>query len=337
MTAAAGTARSFVAFGFSRAGVAIGESALTPAANSIIADNTTPTTRPISLSIYTLGAPIGSALAFALGGVISDKYGWRAAFFLVGAVGALLTLLVALTVKEPAKRSDGRVRDLPRGDLASLLGNAAVRNVIMGGALTGLSFGAVRTWGPAYAMRTFHLSAAEVGPSLGGLHGVTGIVGMLIGGVVTSWLAGRRAGNAFRVLAILFIVATAAQFASLLTPSYGTFLAFTAVASVCVTFYSAPTMSAVQSLVDPSARSFSAAVAVFCISGVGMASSTFLTGLLSDLLRPAFGADSLRWAFMVPTFGHLWAAAHYYRAAKAMDASTDRGPPAGPADSTLRT
>jgi predicted MFS family arabinose efflux permease len=319
ITAAAGLARGFVTFALTRAGVAIGESALAPAAISMIADRTTVTTRPIATAIYTLGTPIGTAVALAVGGFVSDRYGWRAAFMMIGSAGIFLALLVAFTVREPARRSDVARHDLPKGSLRDLVGDPAVRNLMLGGATTGLSFGALKTWAPAYAMRTFHLSASEVGATFGGVQGMVGIAGMLIGGLATSWLTSRRPGHPFRMLGLLLVIATATQFFSLVAPSYGLFLVLVAGTSFCVSFYSAPTMSAIQSLVDPKARSFSAAVTIFGISGIGMASSTFLTGLLSDLLRPALGPASLRWAFLLPTFAHLWAAVHYYLAAKAID------------------
>ncbi len=319
MTAAAALAQGFATFAFSRVGVALGESALTPAANSIISDNTTPNTRPIAIAIYTLGAPIGAALALGLGGIINDRYGWRMALVLVGGVGVILSLLVGLTVREPIRRGDAGSGDLPKGDLRSLLSDPTMRHILLGGSLTGLSFGAIGSWGPAYVMRTFHLPAAQVGPAFGGALGVVGIIGMLAGGFTAGWLATRRPGAAFRWVALFLVVATGAQFAGLVATSFGVFLVFTALSTLCITFYSAPTLAAVQALVDPSARSFAAAVTLFCISGIGLASGTFLTGFLSDQLRPEFGADSLRWALLIPTFARLWAAAHYYLAARSME------------------
>ncbi len=62
-----------------------------------------------------------------------------------------------------------------------------------------------------------------------------------------------------------------AQIGSLLTSNYQLFIVLTAISIFLVAFYLAPTYSTIQSAVDPSARSFAAAVTMFFISGVGMA------------------------------------------------------------------
>src|SRR3546814_5161564 len=85
-----------------------------------------------------------------------------------------------------------------------------------------------------------------------------------------------------------------AQIGSLLTNNYPLFIILTAISIFLVAFYLAPTYSTIQSAVDPSARSFAAAVTMFCISGIGLASGAFICGLFSDLLRPVYGDGSLR-------------------------------------------
>ena len=320
LTAIGGMATSFSTFGLSRVGVAAGEAGLAPAAHSIIAGYTSPASRPKAMAIYALGTAIGAALALGLGGMISDQYGWRAALYIVGATGVVLVLLVATTVKEPARRADSpNSKGLPTGNLKSLLGNAGIRNIVIGGALMGLSSGALNAWGPAYIMRSFDLSAAETGASFGGLIGVLGIAGLLLGGFAASWLAKKRQGHAFRMLAVTFALASIFQFASFMTNTYFMFLGLTAASTLFVAFYFAPTYAAVQSLSHPSARSFAAAVTLFCVNGIGIASGSFLAGLFSDLLRPAFGEESLRWSLIFLTFMKPWAAVHYYLAARAMD------------------
>lgn len=323
-TALGGFARGFAMFGLSRVGVAMGEAALMPAAHSIIAGYTTPASRPKAMAIYALGAAIGGITALVAGGLIADTYGWRWTLYPVGAFGILLAILVVTTIKEPERKADiGASKDLPKGDLKSILGNSAIRNIILGGTLMGLSSGAFDRWAPAYIMRTFDLSATETGATFGGLAGLTGISGLLLGGFVGSWLAKRRQGDTFRMLAIAFVFATIIQFAALLANSYILFLALSAASILFVAFYFAPTYAAAQSLSDPSARSFTAAVTLFAINGIGIASGAFLVGLLSDLFRSAAGEDSLRWSLLTLTFLKFLAAWHYFLAARAMDRTQD--------------
>ncbi len=311
LTALGGFATGMTTLMLSRVGVAIGEAALTPAAHSIIADYVAPASRPKAIAIYSLGLAVGAFLALSLGGYLSDLLGWRTTLFIIGATGILLALLVVTTIREPKRTPSVSKQELPKGDILSLLRNNTVRNLLLGGTILGISSGAMNSWGPAYIMRTFHLSAAETGASYGAVAGGVAILGILCGGFIGGWMARREPRSAFYLLALSFIVAMLAQMASLLTDSYPLFLVLTGASIFLVAFYIAPTFATVQSIVDSSARSFAAAVMLFCINGVGLASGAFVGGLLSDLFAPYSGANSLKIALLILSGFKLWAAWHY--------------------------
>lgn len=322
LTVAGGAAQSFATFAISRIGVAVGEAGLSPAAHSIISGYTTPTSRPKAMAVYGLGAALGTAVALGVGGLISDRYGWRMALYLVGASGVALVLLVSLTVKEPSRpdsaAAKGAASGQPRGSLKALLANGGIRNIVLGGALLGLSSGALTAWGPAYIMRSFNLSATETGASFGALTGVLALAGMLLGGFAASALTKRHPSHAFMMLAVIFALASIFQFASFAVGDYPTFLVLTAISTLFVAFYFAPTFAAVQSLAHPDSRAFAAAVTLFAVNGIGLASGSFLVGLFSDMLKAAAGDESLRWALIILTITKPWAALHYYLAARAI-------------------
>ena len=311
LTAIGGLATGMKSLLLSRVGVAVGEAALTPAAHSIIADYTDKGSRPKAIAIYSMGLAIGTFLALSLGGYLNDQIGWRHTLFVVGATGIVLCVLLLTTVREPLREQATGARELPKGNLRSLLGNKPVRNLMLGGAVLGISSGALGSWAPAYVMRTFGLSATETGASFGAVAGGVAILGILGGGFIGGWLAKRGPRIAYNVLASAFVVAMLAQIGSLLTSNYQLFIVLTAISIFLVAFYLAPTYSTIQSAVDPSARSFAAAVTMFFISGVGMASGAFVCGMLSDLFQPYYGADSLKAALLILSLFKLWGAVHY--------------------------
>ena len=311
LTAIGGLAQGMKSLLLSRTGVAIGEAALTPAAHSIIADYTDRGSRPKAIAIYSLGLAIGTFLALSLGGYLNDRFGWRTTLFVTGASGLVMAVLVLATVREPKREQASGKQQLPKGNFLSLLRNKPVRNLMLGGAILGISSGALGSWAPAYVMRTFHLSATDTGASFGAMAGGVAVLGILCGGFIGGWLAQREPRNAFYLLALSFIAAMIAQIGSLLTANYPLFMILSALSIFLVAFYLAPTYATIQSSVDPSARSFAAAVTLFCISGVGLASGAFVCGLLSDLLRPYHGANSLKMALLVLSAFKFWGAVHY--------------------------
>lgn len=313
-TAFGGLAKNFVTFGLSRIGVALGEAALTPAAHSLISNYVPQAARAKGLALYSFGFAVGSFAALALGGYISDRFGWQTAFFLIGGSGVVISFLVLLTVREPTREAAPLDLSLPKGNIKSLFGNPVIAHTILGATALGLSAGALGSWGPAYVMRSFGLSATETGASYGAVFGVLAMVGILAGGFIGSWLSNRSPHYALRMLAIIFFVTLFSQVGALLVDSYALFLVLVAITSLLSAFYIGPTHAAIQSLVDPSARSFASAVTVFCINGLGIAFGGFIVGLISDALSPSLGDESLRWALILISTCKLWSAAHYWRA-----------------------
>lgn len=313
-TAAGGLTQSFFPFMLSRTGVALGESALTPAAHSLFADYFAEGQRSTVIAIYSCGIALGATLAMVLGGILSDHFGWRTTLMIVGGVGVVLSALVALTVREPKRDLAISARQMSEGGLAALFADPAIRHTIIGGTLLGIANGSASAWGPAYVMRSFHLSASVTGATYGSLLGVLAIVGTLGGGLIAGWLSTRNSRYGFRLLAVAFFVATFAKLLSLTTSSYVLFLAFAAISSLLQSFYPGPTYATIQSRAKPNARSFASAVTMFCINAVGLAGGAFLTGWLSDRLMNDFGAESLRYALGIMSLMSAWSAIHYWKA-----------------------
>src|SRR5580704_8556960 len=103
MTVFCGVARTYWQLLWSRIGVGIGEAGGTPGANSIISDYFPAARRPMALTVFSLGAPIGAWLGANVAGAIADQYGWRSVFVALGVPGVVLGLAVFLTVKEPRR------------------------------------------------------------------------------------------------------------------------------------------------------------------------------------------------------------------------------------------
>ena len=103
MTALCGMATSVASLTLARIGVGLGESAGTPASQSIVSDLFGKNERPRALGIYAIGTYLGVFLGYFIGGYVSQHYGWRMAFFTAGLPGIALAAVVWLTVAEPKR------------------------------------------------------------------------------------------------------------------------------------------------------------------------------------------------------------------------------------------
>lgn len=319
-TAAGGASRSFVHFLLSRTGVAVGESACTPAAHSFIADYFPSHSRARPIAIYYLGAGVGGGLGIGLGGLFNDMFGWRTTMVLVGVLGIGLMALVLLTVKEPYRAHVAEKKPSPPllKVLRGFYADPVVRHMAIGGTLVLGSLGGAANWLPAYAMRSFDLTATEVGASYGVLIGVLGILAPLVAGFASDWLSKRDQRFGLLLLTPAFAVAGLATFAALLSPTYTLFLTFFAFTMFLGAFYASPIYAVLQSRVSPDVRSTASATFLFLFNGIGLGSGAFFIGVMSDFFQPRFGEGSLRAAILLTPILALWAAVHLALAARAM-------------------
>src|SRR3954471_18812255 len=84
MTFLCGMATSVTSLALARIGVGIGESASSPASQSLIADLFAKNERPRALGIYAIGTYLGVFMGYFIGGWVNQHYGWRMAFFAAG-------------------------------------------------------------------------------------------------------------------------------------------------------------------------------------------------------------------------------------------------------------
>ena len=107
MTFLCGMASSVATLALARIGVGIGESAGTPASQSMVADLFDKNERPRALGIYAIGTYLGVFLGYFIGGYVNQHYGWRMAFFTAGLPGIALAAVLWLTVVRAQARRDG--------------------------------------------------------------------------------------------------------------------------------------------------------------------------------------------------------------------------------------
>ena len=103
MTALCGLAGSFISLLIFRVGVGIGEAALSPPANSLIADYFIPKSRARAMGTYAMGVTLGGVFAAAFGGPLADMFSWRTAFIALGVPGIFIGLAFLFSVKEPPR------------------------------------------------------------------------------------------------------------------------------------------------------------------------------------------------------------------------------------------
>jgi predicted MFS family arabinose efflux permease len=325
MTALCGLAASFAQLALARLGGGIGEAGSSPPSRSILADLYPPQERATAMAIFALGVNVGILIGFLAGGWMNEFFGWRAAFMVVGIPGLLLALLVRLTVPEPERgSSEGRDHEADatapplRDAFALFWRRRSLRHIAIGATLNSfVGYGAV-AWVPAFLIRSFGMSTGDIGTALALIIGIVGGTGTFLGGYFADRLARRDVRWNVWLVAACIGGGFPFAFAVYLAPTaFWALLSFLIPAAVGA-LYLGPSLAMVQGLVPLRMRTVASAVLLFIINIIGLGFGPQMVGVVSDLLAPRFGQESLRYALLCVGCVNLWAAFHFYRAARTL-------------------
>jgi MFS family permease len=149
------------------------------------------------------------------------------------------------------------------------------------------------SWTPAFLMRTYHMSAGQVGGYYSAVVGPATLISIFLGGAINDWLVRRDKRAPFWILATCFGVSVPATLAFLLIHNFAFAMAMSLVTTVIGGLWVAPSYALVQSLAGPSLRAIAAAIFMMLVNVVGLGLGPWLTGALSDRLAVKFGSEAL--------------------------------------------
>ena len=319
-TAVCGLVRTFGQFMFARILVGVGEAGGTPPSHSLVSDYFPAERRALALSIYSIGASLGSMIG-ATAGTISEHWGWRAAFFVLGVPGVVLALLVLGTVKEPLR---GRLDPaLERREGASFgatlrytLHHPRLMHCLIGGAIFTLWSWGLMWWTPSYLIRSHHMTLGAASGTLSLIHGIGGTFALIATTLAMPSIEKRGPRGVPLFAALVMVVGTVPSIIAFLTSSTSVAVAMLWIfipLSYC-TF--GPVFALVQNLVPAEMRSQAAALLLFFANLANLVVAPQLVGIVSDILAPRFGSESLRLALLPLTLCGFWAAVHFWKIAQ---------------------
>jgi MFS family permease len=323
MTAICGLTQTYWQLLFARIGVGVGEAGGTAPSQSLLADRFPPGRRSFASSIFAVGAAVGVAVGSTAGGWLNDHYGWRHSLLLFGLIGLPVALLVRFSLSEPRR---GELDERPVAASTTTLGDTLrfVRGQksamhILAGATVATFWGwGIMWWLPTFLVRSYHLSVGDAGGMLGpiNLFGGAGVT------LLTAWLVYVNGKIDIRrdawLVAAAPLVATVPGIWMFLTDSLELTNWLLWIFVSLNYLYLGPTFGMLQNLVPSHMRGLIAAILLFVANIANLVVAPQLIGILSDLTaaRIANPAESLRYILLGTAFTGIWAAWHYWVAAR---------------------
>lgn len=320
-TALSGYAQNFWQLILLRIGVGVGEAGCTPPAHSLITDYVPREKRASAIAFYSIGTPLGTLIGLAMGGLVADAYGWRAAFLVAGAPGVIVAILAFLTLPEPRKKlqadlaaraaapqisfSDGLKVLMGKKTFWLIAFAAAIKAFIGYGhapftasfffrdhaaQLVELAAWLSNVLSVAFSALPFVEVKFELGVrgflglALSAVGGTAGVIGAWLGGVIADKLGAKDIRAYVIVPAIASIITIPIYILGVTVGHAGAAVLILALPAVLGTLWYGPVYATAQSIVEPHMRATCAAILLFIINLIGLGLGPVAVGLLSDFI-----------------------------------------------------
>jgi MFS family permease len=321
--------------------VGLGEAGYGSVGAALIASHFPSRMRAALLAAFFASASVGSVLGVMLGGLIAARWGWHAAFGVVGFPGLVLALLylkvrdyrtVELTpALDQATRSMGEVA---RHIVKILARSRTMFWVCVGGAAQLIVVSAVWSWLPSFLNRVHGVAPAQAGVRAA-LIVLCGAIGSVVWGAVVDRAGMRRSRTKFTALALLCIATLISLVFAFGAPRLGIALsapaqfALIALGGFLMTCTVGPVSAIVIDVVHPGVRATGCSVLALFQNLLGLALGPFIAGILSD----GWGLESA--LTVMPAFSAL-AALCFLIAARSYEIDKQRAndPPSRPSPTT---
>jgi MFS family permease len=311
-SAICGVAQNFWHLLLARAGLGAGEAALSPAATSMITDLFPREKLTTAMSVYSIGATVGSGTALMVGGaivyyatmlgdvvlpVLGHVSTWQVVFLMVSVPGLAIAFLV-FTIPEPVRRGRSGtlqqkkswisaytdlfrfIRSQPRFFLCHYVGFTFAT-----AALTGCS-----GWYPVHMVRNFGWDESRVGVTLGMILMAAGIIGKLTTGWVVDAMYKRGYRDAqMRWYAGCLLVATPFAIIAALNANPWVFLAGIGMFQILATSMPACALTALNLVTPNEMRGTGVTVFTTIVALLGTSTGSVLVPLLS---RHVYGSEA---------------------------------------------
>ena len=329
-----------------RAAVGLGEAGYGSVGAALIASHFPARMRGALMAAFFASASVGSVLGVMLGGLIAAKWGWQAAFGVVGVPGLILALLytrvrdyrtVALTpsIDQATRSTKGAAGAIVK----RLARSRTLLWVCIGGAAQLILVSAIWAWMPSYLNRMHGMAPEQAGVKAA-LVVLCGALGSVVWGAIADRAGRKRPGAKLQVTAavcvasaVVLAFAFGAGHLGLALGKPAQFALFT-LGGFLMTCTVGVVAAVVIDVIHPGIRATGASVLSLFQNLLGLAAGPLIAGVLSDLwtlenalmAMPIFGILAA-WAFVVASRSY---AADLLRAGDMTDPDTPPAPVGAP-------
>ncbi len=271
-----GLTNSYHSLLMARAMVGVGEAAYTPAGTAVISATFPKAIRARVQGAFDAGMFVGGATGIALGGIVAQSLGWRAAFFIVGVPGLILGL-TGLKLPEP-ESAEPHAR-FPLQDLARV---PAYLMILVSGLFSSFAGYAYVAWGFDFVREYRGFSAREAGLILGVTALIAGATGILAGASLADRLALKWTWGRAIIVPIGFALASPFIYFGLHTHSKLNFALLFGTGTFFLSWYHGPVTATIHDVIPSRGHATAQGLYSSFVNLFAMAAAPVLIGAIAD-------------------------------------------------------
>ena len=330
LTAISGAARGFWTLAMPRMFIGVGESILTPTSLSMLADRFPLSRLGFASGCYYMGVPIGAGMSLLVVGYLGPTIGWRNCFFMLGALGIVLAVVMWFVKETPRRHVTSEVVDVPPNlrTIATtayrvLKASPALRYTIAGGVVFHFILGAA-VFDQLWYVHERGFDRAEIARLTGWIGMVAGVLGNLFGGLGSDALQRRTGlGRAMFLCAVLVVFAPINIVYRIVDPHSMWFWIGVFFGMFQLGCFYGPTFSTVQELVPPQIRGTIVAFYILTLNLVGLGFGITAGGIVLDALIARGVESPYTWTLLTFTLLSMLAIPLFFAAGRRFQRDRD--------------
>jgi predicted MFS family arabinose efflux permease len=307
-TILSGAARRLLALLPARALLGAGEAAHEAVAPALLDEAPGAAGRGRARAICAGAIPLGTALGYVLGGVVSQRFGWRAALVAAGAPALAVALVVARLAKGAPARREAIWRSIREDGVAArlrrLLAIPRYRHAFAGHAAYAFAASGLAFWMPAFLERSRGVPRAIGTVQLGAVLLMSGSLASFAGALLLDLFRRRLREADLWFSGAAMLAAAPLALVVFLAHRPGLYLAALVLTELCLFASAGPAHAAVIAAVPVAERAAGAALTGLAIGMAGDVPAAALIGALSD--RTSLGRAALLVPAAMGVSGMVW-------------------------------
>jgi MFS family permease len=273
---------SYDSLNLRHAALGIGEASFGIFAPAVLSDFYPEDQRNRVLTIFNIALFVGAALGYLIGGTVGEHFGWRRSFIVSAIPGAIIAILIAIFMKEPARGASQHDKaKLEKRTVLSLLKNKAYLSSILGYAAVTFSLGGISWWMPSFLQRVQGRTESSAAFLMGAITFVAGLGGTITGGFAAQRWSRKTPKALYLVPAISAALAVPPALICFFGPKSLT-ISGLALAVFFISLGTGPVNAATLNAVRPEIRATAMAGQLLVIHLLGDTISPRIIGAVSD-------------------------------------------------------